>query len=131
MPILSAWTPASKTTANPSKSATTSSEKHRAKALENLVIYAEESTAVRPLLAKSWDVSPDHLTWTFHLRTDVRFHDGTPFNADAMLFSLGRQFYADHPFHDVEGTYKYWKDMGMDDIVAAMEARDDSTFVIR
>ena len=98
---------------------------------ETLVTYAQESTAVRPLLAKSWDVSPDHLTWTFHLRTDVRFHDGTPFNADAMLFPLGRQFYADHPFHDVEGTFKYWKDMGMDDIVAAMEARDDSTFVIR
>ena len=97
---------------------------------ETLVTYEEESTAVRPQLAKSWEVSDDRLVWTFHLRADVAFHDGTPFDAGAMLFSLGRQFYPDHPFHQV-GTFKYWKDMGMDDIVAGMEAPDDSTFVIR
>ena len=97
---------------------------------ETLVTYAEESTALEPQLARSWESSDDRLTWTFHLRTDVRFHDGTSFDAEAMLFSLGRQFFEDHPFHKVEGTFKYWKDMGMDDIVADMEARDDSTFVI-
>lgn len=97
---------------------------------ETLVTYESESTAVRPQLARSWDVSEDQLTWIFHLRTDVRFHDGTPFDAEAMLFSLGRQFYKDHPFHKVEGNFKYWKDMGMDDIVAALEAPDDSTFTI-
>ena len=98
---------------------------------ETLVAYESESTAIVPQLAHSWDVSADQLTWIFHLHTDIRFHDGTPFNAQAMLFSLGRQFYVDHPFHKVEGTYKYWKDMGMDEIVAALEAPDDSTFVIR
>lgn len=98
---------------------------------ETLVTYAEETTEIRPLLARSWEISPDRLTWTFHLRTGVRFHDGTPFNAQAMLFSLGRQFWVDHPFHRVEGTYKYWKDMGMDEIVADLQAVDDSTFVIR
>jgi len=98
---------------------------------ENLVAYCPESTDLRPQLARSWEASSDQLTWTFHLRTDVRFHDGTPFDAAAMLFSLGRQFYRDHPFHRVEGTYRYWKDMGMDAVVAAMEAPDDSTFVIR
>lgn len=97
---------------------------------ETLVGYAEESTEIRPLLAHSWEISADRLTWTFHLRTGIRFHDGTPFNAEAMLFSLGRQFYADHPFHRVEGAFKYWKDMGMDDVVASLEAPDDSTFVI-
>ncbi|MEW6752435.1 MAG: ABC transporter substrate-binding protein [Candidatus Latescibacterota bacterium] len=97
---------------------------------ETLVGYAAGSTAVEPLLARSWEASPDRLTWTFHLRSGVRFHDGTPFDAPAMLFSLGRQFCPDHPFHGA-GTYKYWKDMGMDDIVAAMEAPDDSTFVMR
>ena len=98
---------------------------------ETLVTYEAQSTAIRPLLARSWEVSADRLTWTFHLRTDVRFHDGTPFNAAAMLFSLGRQFFADHPFHQVQGAFKYWKDMGMDEIVAGMEAPDDSTFVVR
>ena len=98
---------------------------------ETLVTYEPESTAIRPLLAHSWEVSDDRLTWTFHLRTDVRFHDGTRFDAPAMLFSLGRQFFADHPFHRIGGTFKYWKDMSMDDIVADMRVVDDSTFVIR
>jgi peptide/nickel transport system substrate-binding protein len=98
---------------------------------ETLVTYDAESTAIRPLLARSWEVSPDRLVWTFHLRTGVSFHDGTPFDAAAMLFSLGRQFYPDHPHHQVQGAFKYWKDMGMDQIVAGMEAPDDSTFVVR
>ena len=98
---------------------------------ETLVAYESESTAIIPQLAHSWDVSADQLTWTFHLHTDIRFHAGTPFNAQAMLFSLNRQFDADHPFHKIEGTYKYWKSMGMDEVIAALEAPDDSTFVIR
>ncbi len=98
---------------------------------ETLVAYDSESTAIVPQLAHSWDVSADQLTWTFHLRRGVHFHDGTVFNAEAMLFSLGRQFYKDHPHHKVEGGYKYWKDMGMDDILAELTTPDDSTFVIR
>ncbi|MFP6591884.1 MAG: ABC transporter substrate-binding protein, partial [Candidatus Latescibacterota bacterium] len=98
---------------------------------ENLVTYASGTTEVVPQLAQSWDVSDDGLRWTFHLRTGVRFHDGTPFNADAVLFSLGRQFFQAHPFHKPSaGTYSYWKDMSMDAVVADMRADDDSTFVI-
>jgi peptide/nickel transport system substrate-binding protein len=96
---------------------------------ETLVTYDAGSTAVVPQLASSWDVSNDQLTWTFHLHRDVTFHDGTPFNAEAMLFSLGRQFYADHPQHKVDGSYKYWKGMGMDEVIESMEAADDSTFI--
>ena len=97
---------------------------------ETLVQYAAENTSVKPLLAKSWEVSSDRQVWTFHLRTDVRFHDGTPFNAAAMKFSLERLFSVDHPYHHVEGAFKYWKDMGMNDIVAHIDAPDDSTLVI-
>ena len=39
---------------------------------------------IRPLLAKKWDISPDGKTYTFHLRDDVSFHDGTKFDADAV-----------------------------------------------
>jgi peptide/nickel transport system substrate-binding protein len=98
---------------------------------ETLVGYANASTAVVPQLAHSWDVSADRLVWTFHLRTDVRFHDGSPFNSAAMLFSLQRQYDPTHPAHKVQGAFKYWKDMGMDEVVAGMEAPDDSTLVIR
>ncbi|MBM4465384.1 MAG: ABC transporter substrate-binding protein [Chloroflexi bacterium] len=43
-----------------------------------------------PGLAESWEVSDDGLTYTFHLRRNVRFHDGTPFNAQAVKFNLDR-----------------------------------------
>ncbi len=43
-----------------------------------------------PGLAESWEVSDDGLTYTFQLREDVKFHDGTPFNAEAVRFSLDR-----------------------------------------
>ncbi len=41
-------------------------------------------------LARSWSVSGDGLTWTFQLRTDVKFHDGTPLNAQAVKASIER-----------------------------------------
>ena len=98
---------------------------------ENLVTYAAGTTEVIPQLAHSWDVGEDGRRWTFHLRTGVTFHDGTPFNAKAVLFSLGRQFFSDHPFHKPSaGTYSYWKDMSMDVVVADMSVVDDSTFTI-
>jgi peptide/nickel transport system substrate-binding protein len=37
-----------------------------------------------PRLAERWEVASDGVTWTFHLRSGVRFHDGTPFDADAV-----------------------------------------------
>src|SRR5688572_4164149 len=45
---------------------------------------------VLPALAESWTVSDDGKVYTFKLRTSVRFHDGTDFNADDVKFSLDR-----------------------------------------
>lgn len=39
---------------------------------------------IKPLLAKKWDISDDGQTYTFHLRNDVTFHDGTKFDAEAV-----------------------------------------------
>jgi len=41
-------------------------------------------------LAKSYDVSPDGKTWTFHLREDVKFHSGNPLTADDVVYSFQR-----------------------------------------
>jgi peptide/nickel transport system substrate-binding protein len=41
-----------------------------------------------PFLATSWETSDDGLTWTFHLRDGVTWHDGTPFTADDVIFTL-------------------------------------------
>ena len=57
---------------------------------EALVAYKDESTALEPGLAKSWKISPDGKQYTFYLRKGVKFHDGTPFNANAVVFSIGR-----------------------------------------
>jgi len=41
---------------------------------------------LRPILATSWEVSPDGLVWTIHLRSGVNWQDGKPFTADDVLF---------------------------------------------
>ncbi len=46
------------------------------------------TTKVEPNLAKSWDVSEDGLSWTFHLREDARWNDGRPFTADDVVFTF-------------------------------------------
>ena len=50
---------------------------------------------VEPSLAESWEHSDDGLTWTFHLRDDVRWHDGTPFTAHDVEFTFNRIIYND------------------------------------
>ena len=98
---------------------------------DTLVQYKEESAELEPGLATSWENSEDSLTWTFHLRQGVTFHDGTPFNAEAVLFSLNRQHDKTHPFHKVGGSYIYWIATGLAEIVDKITAVDDFTVQIR
>ncbi|MDT5283282.1 MAG: peptide/nickel transport system substrate-binding protein [Mycobacterium sp.] len=61
--------------------------------LENVfdtLVEPDENLEMRPALAESWDVSPDQLIWTFHLRKGVAFHDGSPFTADDVVYSYRR-----------------------------------------
>jgi ABC-type transport system substrate-binding protein len=55
----------------------------------NLVTY-DEHLNIQPDLAESWTVSPDGRRWTFKLRKGVKFHDGTPCNAEAVKFNILR-----------------------------------------
>ena len=50
-----------------------------------LVLYDLGATTIRPGLAESWEISDDGLVYTFNLRQGVSFHDGEPFNADAVI----------------------------------------------
>ena len=52
------------------------------------LLSADENGNLHPGLARSWQVSEDNLSYTFQLRDDVTFHDGTPFNAEAVKFTF-------------------------------------------
>ena len=62
-----------------------------------LVEYKPGSTEVGPGLSDKWLVSKDGLTYTFHLREGIKFHDGTPFNADAVVKWLDRMLNKENP----------------------------------
>ena len=94
---------------------------------DTLVQYADRSTDIEPGLATSWENSDDRLTWTFHLREGVTFHDGTPFNAASVVFSLKRQYDTSHPAHGIGGQYLYWISLGLDDIIESVSEVDAKT----
>jgi len=56
--------------------------------LFDCLLYQDEPGNISPWLAKSWEVSADGKTYTFHLRNDVTFSDGEKFNAQAVLVNL-------------------------------------------
>ena len=57
-----------------------------------------------PGLAESWQQNTaDRTKWTFKLRKGVKFHDGTPFNVDAVIWNLDRYFKTDSPQFDPTG----------------------------
>lgn len=52
------------------------------------LIFFDADYKPQPRLAESWNASDDARTWIFHLRKEVKFSDGTPFNASAVKFSF-------------------------------------------
>jgi peptide/nickel transport system substrate-binding protein len=57
---------------------------------DRLVTYDGTNTDIKPMLAKTWEATPDGKSYTFHLRDDVKFHDGTPLTAEAVKYSFIR-----------------------------------------
>ncbi|RJR12295.1 hypothetical protein C4588_02405 [Candidatus Parcubacteria bacterium] len=54
----------------------------------NGLVRLDENLQPVPDLAESWDISPDGKVWTFHLREDVTWHDGHPFTAEDVKFTV-------------------------------------------
>ncbi|MEA3407170.1 MAG: ABC transporter substrate-binding protein [Chloroflexota bacterium] len=84
-----------------------------AQVYNSLLMFEPGTTTVAPCLATDWEISEDGLEWTFHLREGVTFHDGTPFNADAVLFNFDRIWDEDHPHRAGHtGAFSYWEWFG-------------------
>ncbi|WP_040261767.1 ABC transporter substrate-binding protein [Pseudomonas massiliensis] len=99
-----------------------------------LTQFERGGTQVQPGLATRWDVSPDNLTYTFHLRPGVKFHTTDyfkptrDFNADDVLFTFNRMLDKDMPFRKAYPTeFPYFTDMGMDANITKVEKLDDAT----
>lgn len=75
---------------------------------EGLVRWKAGTTHVEPGLATAWRVSADGLHWTFDLRPGVVFHDGTPLDAAAVVFSLERVIARQHPYY-LGDEARYWR----------------------
>jgi peptide/nickel transport system substrate-binding protein len=75
---------------------------------ECLVGFKPGTTEIQPWLATSWEISSDGKEIIFHLRKGVKFHDGTDFNADAVIFSFARQYDFNNPYYQY-GKWYEWK----------------------
>jgi ABC-type dipeptide transport system, periplasmic component len=65
---------------------------------DGLVRNKPGTLEIEPALATDWTISEDGLVYTFTLREGVSFHDGTPFNAEAVKFNFDRMLDESHPF---------------------------------
>lgn len=72
---------------------------------ETLLEY-DHNLELQPKLATEYSSSEDGLTWTFQLREGVTFHDGTDFNAEAVVFNFERWMDPDNPYH--QGDFPYY-----------------------
>ena len=108
--------------------------------MEGLVGLEAGSTKIVPELAESWTASDDGLTWTFQLKDGVTFHDGEPFNAEAVCFNFDRWYNFAGPLQNSSVSY-YWQTVfrgyasNEDDSLApslygSCEAQDELTAVI-
>ncbi|MDV3125489.1 ABC transporter substrate-binding protein [Mycobacterium sp. 21AC1] len=97
---------------------------------EDLTIPSAQATVppLRPGLADSWDISPDGLDYTFHIRQGVTFHDGTRLNAEAVEYNIRRMWDKNSPQYSARAagqTSFVWK------FVESVDTIDQHTLKIR
>jgi peptide/nickel transport system substrate-binding protein len=99
--------------------------------LEPLYQYEPGSTTPIPALATGCTANEASTEWTCTLREGVTFHDGTDFNADAVIFNFERWRFTDNPYHFESQVFEYYEYMwgGFDDtsFISDIEKIDDYT----
>lgn len=114
-------------TLDPPAAFSTSDEKISINLFDKLVQQEVGSYRVVPALAESWAVSSDGKLYTFRLRKGVRFHDGTPFNAEAAKISIDRMIDETSPLYNMS---KFPVAKGRIGVIKEVQAVDDSTLRI-
>jgi dipeptide transport system substrate-binding protein len=101
---------------------------------DQLIEFERGSTKIVPGLAESWDISPDNLQYTFHLRHGVKFHTTAyfkptrDFDADDVVFTFDRVLNPENAFHKAYPvSYPYFTDMGLNKNIAKVEKLDPYT----
>jgi len=97
---------------------------------DSLYRFKGATTEVEPALAEKAEVSADGKTWTLQLRKNVKFHDGEPFDAKAVVWNFERWMNTKHPQHANQlkagQTFEYFEGQfdGFDDksVIAKVEA---------
>lgn len=90
--------------------------------LENVydtLVAPDENLEMQPALAESWETSDDQLTWTFTLRDDVTFHDGSEFTSEDVAYSYNRII-----DEELGNAYRFGA-------VESIETPDEQTVVIK
>jgi peptide/nickel transport system substrate-binding protein len=85
---------------------------------ESLLKRDEKTLELVPVLAESWEISEDHLTYIFHLKKNIEWQDGHPFTAKDVLFSFER---INDPKVDAAHLRSYYRD------IEKLEVLDDYT----
>lgn len=94
---------------------------------DTLVTYHDETSEIVPSLAEKWETSDEGMTWTFHLRGGVKFHDGTPLNAEAVKISFQRLLTDEHALvYDTARPYQSAYSM-----IRQIETPDENTVIFR
>lgn len=83
---------------DPHVATTTNDFRILAHVYEGLVRFKPGTLDLGPSLARDWHVDDTGTRYTFHLREDVAFHDGSRFDADAVRFNFERMLVDEHPF---------------------------------
>ncbi|MCH4890195.1 ABC transporter substrate-binding protein [Acidaminobacter sp. JC074] len=73
---------------------------------DTLVKHSSDGRTILPSLATKWDADESGQVWTFDIRDDVEFHDGSALDAHDIKFNFERWMDKDNPYH--AGNFNYW-----------------------